>query len=55
MYEEGCIEAKMKQNSTSPVNKQIIRYVKPCALNEKHHWKSCVCYPNVCTLWKRKL
>ena len=35
MYEEKCLQGWMKNNATSPINRTLIEFVKPCDKNDK--------------------
>ena len=35
MYEEKCLQGWMKNNATSPINRTVIEFVKPCDKNDK--------------------
>ena len=35
MYEEKCLQRWMKNNATSPINRTLIEFVKPCDKNDK--------------------
>ena len=35
IYEEKCLQGWMKNNATSPINRTLIEFVKPCDKNDK--------------------